>query len=308
MPKRTQSHVTADKAVSRVVSIFTDLGWACQTVEHDYGEDVFVQSSVNEQVDPFRLWVQVKGTEDAERLKDKNGNFVWRVSHEHILRWIRSLETVVIVLWDIKQDQGFWIKPHEAFQEWECFFKKRKQASLSFDKTKPFNRDAANALIWKARTGHYSILLNQTKTLELQVEEARQKDPNAYPKFQSRAPTLAIDFLSIIGFLGADGVSPKLRRKVRKLAKSFIVENPKQTQKGAHIQSLILTILALINERCGGVGVPHNLLLELIKASSAAIGVTEAFERGELLDFGNNYLNPAQNRLLIAALNNQSAS
>jgi len=56
MPKRTQSHVTADIAVTRVTSIFTELGWACQTVQHDYGEDVFVQSAIDESVDPFRLW------------------------------------------------------------------------------------------------------------------------------------------------------------------------------------------------------------------------------------------------------------
>jgi hypothetical protein len=284
MPKRPQSHVTADKAVSRVVSIFTELGWACQTVEHDYGEDVFVQSAVNEQVDPFRLWVQVKGTEDAGRLKNKNGRFVWRVSHDHVLRWIRSLETVVVVLWDIKQNRGFWVKPSEEFSEWDCYMTESKQASLLFSESKIFDCVAANSLVWEARVGHYDLLLTQALAAESNVLEKRKKNPHAYPDFRSKTDTLALDFIRIIGFLGKDGVSLELRQKIKRGAEKFTKDDPATNERKAMLQAVLLTILGLAHGRSPYLGIPEKLLFEAVKVAGVALGVTEAFERGELPD------------------------
>jgi hypothetical protein len=281
MPKRTQSHVTADIAVARVVSIFTDLGWACQTVEKDYGEDVFVQPSVNESVDPFRLWVQVKGTEDAETLKNKEGRLVWRVSHEHILRWIRSLETVVVVLWDIKSDRGFWLKPREEFTEWDCFLSENRQASLLFRKESLFDKTAANKLMWDARVEHYALLLAQAKATETRILKEREENPNAYPDFRNPAHTLIFDFLRMLGFIGKDGVSSELRKKIERLSEKLVKEDSNIDIRKARISSLLIVILGLAHEKCDWLAIPQDFLWEAVNVAAIAIGVTEGFEKGE---------------------------
>lgn len=282
MPKRTQSHITADIAVTRVVSIFTGLGWACDTVEHDYGEDVFVQAAANGRVDPFRLWVQVKGTQDAETLRNKRGDFVWRVSHDHVLRWVRSLETVVVVLWDMKSDRGFWMKPHEDFSEWDCYATQRKSASLVFCEDRLFDAASANAMMWRARVTHYALLVRQASSLEVEVLRQREKDPHAFPNYRSRVPTLALDFLELIGFVDDSGVPSDLRQKLNGMTTGFARENPGAAPKKCQLRSLLLAILALANKRCPDLAVPENLLCEGVKAAAVAIGVTEAFERGDL--------------------------
>lgn len=282
MPKRTQSHVTADIAVARVVSIFTDLGWACQTVEHDYGEDVFVQSAVNESVDPFRLWVQVKGTQDVEALKNKEGRFVWRVSHDHVLRWIRSLETIIVVLWDIKSDRGYWVEPREEFTEWECYLPDRKQASLFFSESKTFDRSTANKLIWEARIAHYSLLISNAKTTEARILKAREKDPGAYPDFRSSVHTLTLDLLRILDFFGEDGVKSDIRKKIEGSAQRLVKDDPALSIQKARLSSLLLAILVYADRKCSGLGLPEDMLREIVKTAGVAIGVTEAFEKGNL--------------------------
>ncbi|MDE3067018.1 MAG: DUF4365 domain-containing protein [Verrucomicrobiota bacterium] len=282
MPKRTQSHVTADIAVTRVVSIFTELGWACQTVEHDYGEDVFVQSAVNESVDPFRLWVQVKETEDAEVLRNKEGRFVWRVSHDHVLRWIRSLETIVVVLWDIKTDRGYWVEPREEFTEWECYLPDRKQASLLFSESKLFDRAAANKLIWEARITHYSLLIALAKAMEFRILKAKEKDPNAHSDFRNPIHTLTLDLLRALDFIGKDGVSSEERKKIEGVAQRLVKDDPTLPIKRARLSSLLLAILSHAHKKCPGLAVPEDMLFEVVKTAGVAIGVTEAFETGDL--------------------------
>jgi hypothetical protein len=282
MPKRSETHVTADIAVARVMSIFTGLGWACQTVEHDYGEDVFVQPAINESVDPFRLWVQVKGTGDAKALRNKDGLLVWRVSHDHILRWVRSLERIIVVLWDIKTNQGYWTEPREEFTEWGCYQTKRKQASLLFNEAKVFDRVVANKLIWDARIEHYDLLVTHAKTMELRVIKDRKEDASAHPNFRNPVPTLAFDLLRLIDFIGSDGVSSQVRKRIEGIARQFVRENPKLDIRDAKGSSLLYVIVELINKKCPGLSISEDLLLEISPIAGMAIYATEAIELGDL--------------------------
>jgi hypothetical protein len=50
MPRRTLQHGIADKAVSAVSAIWTDIGAAVDEIQHDYGEDLLVQTSFDEEV------------------------------------------------------------------------------------------------------------------------------------------------------------------------------------------------------------------------------------------------------------------
>ena len=102
MPKRPHSHRVADQAVNRVESIFVNCGCACDRIQHDYGEDLLVQTALNDEVDPLRIFVQVKGTTDIQRFRNKGLAYSLGVPKPLAQRWARSAELVVIVLWDVE--------------------------------------------------------------------------------------------------------------------------------------------------------------------------------------------------------------
>jgi hypothetical protein len=45
------------------MGVFTRQGCACEPVQQDYGEDVLVQTRVDERMEGTRLWIQVKATD-----------------------------------------------------------------------------------------------------------------------------------------------------------------------------------------------------------------------------------------------------
>lgn len=258
------------------MSIFTNLGWACQTIEHDYGEDLFVQPMFDESVDPFRIWVQVKGTNDAETLRNSAGQLAWRVSHGHILRWIRSLETNVVVLWDIKTNRGYWTLPRTEFNEWECYQSKQNQATLLFQDENLFDLGSANKLIWDSRIEHYDSLIALARTTESRVMKDRRDDSSAHPHYRSPVASLAFDLLRLIGFIGRNGVSRQLRKSIECLARRWVRENPKCSLRDARGSSLLLVICELLNKKCLGLSIPEDLLLEVAPIAALAILAIEA--------------------------------
>jgi hypothetical protein len=61
MPKIPRTHNLAAIAVSQVRLLFEKAGFACDETKADYGEDLVIIPSLAGQVDPFRIYVQVKG-------------------------------------------------------------------------------------------------------------------------------------------------------------------------------------------------------------------------------------------------------
>ena len=103
MPIRSASHRIADRAVSAVTALCNRIGWACEVVVNDYGEDLLVQPTLADRVDNCRLWIQVKGTEDVARFETASGLSL-PVSFDHAVRWTRSADLVVVALWDVSRD------------------------------------------------------------------------------------------------------------------------------------------------------------------------------------------------------------
>jgi hypothetical protein len=43
MTRRLRSHVLGDLAVAKLTDLFTEVGWTCEKIEQDYGEDLMVR-------------------------------------------------------------------------------------------------------------------------------------------------------------------------------------------------------------------------------------------------------------------------
>lgn len=166
MPHRPRSHVVGDIALSRVAAICNDLGWTCEAIHKDYGEDLWVQTTVGDIVDHHRIWFQVKGTDNIERYKNKRGVISYVVDVNHAMRWVRSIELVVVVLWDIKADAGYWTLPKDNFTDWDLWDRRIKTVKLVFKKKNRFNSSAAHHISKIARSNFYNTLLARVQPLK----------------------------------------------------------------------------------------------------------------------------------------------
>jgi len=133
MPIRPRSHVVDDKAVAAASHVVASAGYAAEVVHKDYGEDLLVQTTLNSEVDPFKIWLQIKGTERISRFRSRNGQISMSVRKAHIERWLRSSEMVIVLLWDISANRGLWCKPSAQHTEWSLSAIKTLTVQLHFD-------------------------------------------------------------------------------------------------------------------------------------------------------------------------------
>src|SRR5216683_4741955 len=119
MPKRPKSHQIADTAVTRVSRVFHAAGFVCERNIGDYGEDLIVQPIHQDVVDPFKMYVQVKalgkGTRGGARSRS---NFTRTFPRDHIRKWIRSPELVIVAFWLERSDVIYFAVPARQWTEW----------------------------------------------------------------------------------------------------------------------------------------------------------------------------------------------
>jgi hypothetical protein len=96
MSRRPFNHVVADRALNDVTKIWLELGCACDRVVSDYGEDLVVQPAWHGRVDPFRIFVQVKGTTSLERYQRKSARHTFPIEPEAMYKWARSNDLTVM--------------------------------------------------------------------------------------------------------------------------------------------------------------------------------------------------------------------
>lgn len=278
MPQRPGQHVTADRAAQAIEHIFTDCGFACDILSHDYGEDIVVQTMHKGVIDPFRLLIQSKGTRNIARYFRKTDHvYIVPVSIGHALKWARSSDLVVVVLWDITQKAGVWTVPKEQVDQWSMYLLQTRSARLEFRPDAKFTRQAARQLVWRARIEHYSHLLNRARYLDAD-RDAFVDDPAERARYRSLAPLLAFDFLRTVDVVVEAGVAAEFAERVQRAATKFAAEPDLQEGENPRDMALMLTLLAWIQERAEGQGAHTNLLMEcchVLDVSFAVLGTPE---------------------------------
>jgi hypothetical protein len=83
LPKLTREHRIANEAVNAVSFLFAKAGAIGEQIRNDYGEDLFLLTNLNDHVDSFRIWVQVKG---ASLSKTSKGRYSHRFEIRHLIR------------------------------------------------------------------------------------------------------------------------------------------------------------------------------------------------------------------------------
>lgn len=173
MPIRTREHEVGDLAVAGVIYTLVRAGHAIQEISKDYGEDLMVQTSYAGHMDASRLWFQVKGTENISRhrtsKKSPKERFSLQVPFDTAVRWIRTVDLVVVVLWDVEAEAGWYAVPRRQVDDWEGTVSGKKFTTLHFGKAletepRPFTKDeftpeSAARLAWESRFEHFRLLV-----------------------------------------------------------------------------------------------------------------------------------------------------
>lgn len=165
-----------EKARAAVSAVIANAGHAVETISNDYGEDLLVQTSHEQRMDSSRLWFQVKGTEDVPRHRLKSGVYSVAVGFEHALRWARSADLVVVVLWDVLREEGWYAIPGKQIDAWaDLTSGTRSNLNLHFSPDNQFTPVAVDRLAWESRINHYRLLLLSARDIEQEEEEGRSE-------------------------------------------------------------------------------------------------------------------------------------
>src|SRR5437016_4751976 len=103
------------------MSLCTRCGWSVDIVRSDYGEDLICQTFLDKEADPFRIFLQVKA---SSRLKSI------RFDKDHLIKWVGSLDFVVIIFWNEDQNEAFYCVPDDIWNLSDLVFSGAKSFSI----------------------------------------------------------------------------------------------------------------------------------------------------------------------------------
>jgi hypothetical protein len=173
MPDRPVQHQISDRAVAKVRDVWASIGAAVEEVRRDYGEDLLVQTALEGKMDAARIWVQVKGAARAAAMSKANGKTRVRIRADLALRWARTADILVLVLWDVENDVGWYTIPTFTDLHSKLAAKGRQPVSLQVNSADLFNAESARVIAWDARLEHLAGFIRNYRGIE-----AERYDPD----------------------------------------------------------------------------------------------------------------------------------
>ncbi|MEU6504316.1 DUF4365 domain-containing protein [Streptomyces californicus] len=266
MTNRPRSHEIAALAVSAVSQEWIKSGAAVEEVRNDYGEDLLVQTSWQGEMDDCRIWVQVKGRETVKR--NRKGELpALRVPGGHASRWVNTADTVVIAVWDVSQEMGWYALPQEQVDPFSLMVSLTDSVGIYFHPDQEFDATAARRLTWMARIRHVTRQLEQARMRQGNFKEMDR--PEAAQASHRVAIAASYGFLMKIGLFVDDAIPPPafdmgVRNAYVNIEDADYFSTPETRFDGA----LHLALLAHMDAIDPKLGVPQVLLSELVTAMS----------------------------------------
>ncbi|WP_165939783.1 DUF4365 domain-containing protein [Saccharopolyspora aridisoli] len=211
MTRRTREHVIADQAVAAVRRIWNKQGAAVDEIHKDYGEDLYVKTCIRGRVDPKPIWVQVKGTERDCMNETKKLPSV-KLGVRQLIRWSRFQELVVVVLWDVSNDVGWYSIPDDhGFDYANLLDSGTAHVSLNFSRDDKFDVAAADLLAWDARLAAANRLLESQRARESLIEDSAGEEGNELTqRIQGEMGLQLTDIMYDLGLVRREGEGGRL--------------------------------------------------------------------------------------------------
>ena len=200
MPGRPDEHVVAERAISAVRRVWAETGAAVEEVHKDYGEDLAIQTRLNGRIDDSRIWVQVKGRTEVRGMGSPGGKaFVRNIPLDLVRRWAMMPELVVLVLWDVSADCGWYTFPADYYYgSWRNGWQTRSM-SIPVYRENCFDIQAAHEISWY---GRISCLEGIVNGFYIALDEAvnNNESESAGPTKEAMINVIA-DFMVTLGIL-----------------------------------------------------------------------------------------------------------
>ncbi|WP_157660997.1 DUF4365 domain-containing protein [Burkholderia ubonensis] len=159
--------------------VFEDLGYICNDITEDFGEDFFVYGEDEGVVEPFKIFVQAKGSEAWDR---KSSDWTEYCDPLTVRNWILSNELTIVVRANLRSSEARYAIPEDECEYWAIDYKTQFPIRL----LTPFDEEAAERLIWIARIRHYDRLFRITMPNSFEVSQYQD-----VPRFR----TFLLEFL-----------------------------------------------------------------------------------------------------------------
>ncbi|MFI2708931.1 DUF4365 domain-containing protein [Micromonospora sp. NPDC018662] len=251
-------HELASRAVASVVKVLANTGAAVEEVKNDYGEDLFVQTSWRGEVDLSKIWIQVKSRERVAA-RPRNGHRSVKVSRDHALRWSTMGDTVVVVLWDVSRDIGWYVMPAQCLDAFEVLMSKDDFITLRVPDDNVFDELVVRRLTWRARMDH---LNRRAAALHAQVQEGEDISGDEYLPFRQRQAHIGFEAVRFVGIMDEGGYTKAFDERLRNAYKNISradVEGEYSVEENFD-QAVMLLTMATVEEAAEGEALPWPLL------------------------------------------------
>lgn len=237
-------------------------------------------------IDPFKIWLQVKGTKDVGRFKRKNGDFSYPLPYEHCFKLIRSKDLSLVVLWDITKNLGYWCNPKASIDQWEMYLGPDENVSLPFKAKSIFDVDEAIIISWRARIEHYAMLISNASIRDFLMAELSDLNPGKNDQFRRQVILLAYDFLKIIGVLDDRYLDPKFLEYYKNAKRNIKAKGQIPADDECKRVAAGLAMMGILEDIAPGIGMPA-MMIELISDISIGFidGLNDPNVQADLAEF-----------------------
>lgn len=259
MTKVARSHLLAELAVLAISEILNRAGALTEQIRNDYGEDLLVQTHLNNYADNFKLLIQVKGTALKKR---PNQTKTIRLKTDHLLRWISQSDPVLVCVYDESDQTAYAFSPSTQFSLWELSNRQTNTVSIKLTAKNVFNVDTARQFIWNCRIDHWSRMVSW---YENHINYEYHFDNNrTYKKANFlNVSVVVLAFLKAMKIVETKTLSKTFLTYFRNASKNFAKTNLEQAKDHDSVLNLrsavMLAMLGHVDDVCG-CGLPSNLL------------------------------------------------
>jgi len=155
------------------------LGYICNNITEDFGEDFFVYGEDDGIVEPFKIFVQAKGSKAWDRIPSDWTEYCDPFT---VRNWILSNELTIVVRTNLRSGEARYAIPEDECEYWSIDYKTPFPVQL----LTTFDDEAAERLIWVARIRHYDRLFRITVPNPFEVSQFQD-----VPRFR----TFLLEFL-----------------------------------------------------------------------------------------------------------------
>lgn len=198
--RRNDQAIIGDIAENDIKALCARLGWAVEKVQNDYGDDLLVQTRENERVDPFKVWIQVKGTTDLSRKKNMDGSYSQSLSKGNVWKWIRSRDICIVVLWDINRQEGVCSVVKDDVDFFDIYKTDSESMTLRIDGQQSLTLASMVRVCWQARLEYYESTISLAR-VECEINGSGDDSHNPL----SRKFLLVVEYLHSVGVLAHFG-------------------------------------------------------------------------------------------------------